>query len=522
MGRPLQVLIVEDSENDMFLLLDALRRGGYEPTFERVETEAEMEAALEEKPWDVVISDYSLPGFSAPAALALLKKKGKDIPFVIASGSIGEAQAVAAMKAGAHDYIMKDNLARLCSVIEREVREAAGRRERKRTEEQYQTLVSNIPGAVYRCANDPDRTVELISDYIKELTGFPSSDFVGNRVRSFNSLIHPDDRERVKEGIERGLKRKEPYRLEYRIIHANGSIRWLQGQGRGIFSEEGEALYLDGVLFDITDRKRAEEALRRLVEELRQKTQEAQEASRMKTHLISNISHELRTPLNAIIGYTALLLDGSYGMVRTEQKMPLEGVQRNANDLLRLINELLDFAKIESRRLGVETGTVDVAALLKEVYSGMKPLFDDKSLSIRWDLEEGLPTITSDAGKIKQIVTNLFSNAVKFTPEGGIFVRAKTSAERKGIEVAVADSGIGIEPEAIPRIFDAFYQADGTMTRQYEGAGLGLAIVKELIDLLKGEIRVESRPGKGSTFTFLLPYRLQSQAGQKRPDQDPA
>src|SRR5581483_9863900 len=263
MGRSLLVLIVEDSENDMALLLDALRRGGYEPAFERVETEAEMEAALEKK-WDVVISDYSLPGFSALAALTLLKKKERDIPFVIASGSIGEAQAVAAMKAGAHDYVMKDNLARLCSVIEREVREAAGRRERKRTEEQYQTLVSNIPGAVYRCGNDPDRTVELISDYIKELTGYPPSDFIGNRVRSFNSLIHPEDLEKVKKGIEEGLKRREPYLLEYRIFHADGSIRWVQGQGRGIFSEEGEVLYLDGVVFDVTDRKRADAVLRRL------------------------------------------------------------------------------------------------------------------------------------------------------------------------------------------------------------------------------------------------------------------
>jgi PAS domain S-box-containing protein len=510
MGRALQVLIVEDSENDLLLLLNELRWGGYEPTFERVETEAEMEAAFGKKDWEIILSDYSLPHFSAPAALALLKKKGRDIPFVIVSGSIGEAQAVAAMKAGAHDYIMKENLARLCSVIEREVREAAGRRERKETEAQYQTLVSNIPGAVYRCANDPDRTLELISDYIKELTGYPPSDFIGNRIRSFTSIIHPDDREKVKKGIEKGLKRREPYRLEYRIIHADGSLRWMQGQGRGIFPAQGEALSLDGVLFDITDRKRAEEALGRLVEELKQKTLEAEEASRLKTQLISNISHELRTPLNAIIGYTSLLLDESYGAVQKEQQMPLEGVQRNAGDLLRLINELLDLAKVESRRLGVEVGTVDVGALLKEVYSGMEPLFDDKSLSIRWDLERDLPAIESDPGKIKQIVTNLFSNAVKFTVQGGISVRAKNSAARRGIEVAVQDSGIGIQPEAIPRIFEAFYQADGTMTRQYEGAGLGLAIVKELTGLLKGEIGVESKLGEGSTFTLFLPYQIQS------------
>lgn len=261
-------------------------------------------------------------------------------------------------------------------------------------------------------------------------------------------------------------------------------------------------------LTDITERKRAEEGLKR-------KTQEAQEANRMKSQFVSNVSHELRTPLNGIIGYTFLLLDGSYGEVNSEQKSPLQGVLRNAQDLLKLVEDILDLSRIEAGKLSVHLRQVNVPDLLHEVAHGMKFLLDEKSLQLKWLLPESLPPIESDAVKVKQIFTNLLSNAIKFTQRGKITIRIQDLPKEEGIEVSIEDTGVGIKPEEIQAIFNAFHQADADLTRQFGGVGLGLTIVKELIDLLRGEIKVESQYERGSTFAVFLPYRFERRGAPK-------
>jgi len=251
----------------------------------------------------------------------------------------------------------------------------------------------------------------------------------------------------------------------------------------------------------ISEQRRAEEALK-------ERTMEAQEASRLKSQLLSNVSHELRTPLNSIIGFAHLLLGETYGPLQENQKMPLERVLRNSDELLNLINNLLDFSKIESGKLALELQPVEMVPLLEDVLDGLKPLVEEKSLATRLDLSARIPTIESDPNRIKQVFSNLLSNAIKFTEEGEIRIMLKDRPERGGVEIAVHDTGIGIPAEELPKIFEAFHQVDGTLTREFGGTGLGLAIVKELVDLLKGEIRATSERGKGSTFTLYLPYRL--------------
>ncbi|HZR46305.1 MAG TPA: ATP-binding protein, partial [Candidatus Manganitrophaceae bacterium] len=251
---------------------------------------------------------------------------------------------------------------------------------------------------------------------------------------------------------------------------------------------------------DLTERKWAEEALKR-------KSIEAEEASRIKSEFVSNVSHELRTPLNAILGYTHLLLDDTYGPLKGDQKVPLQGVLRNAEDLVNLVNGVLDLSKIESGKLSVILEEVDLVSVVQDILSGMKPLFREKSLQVRLNKAKELPAIQSDREKIRQIVVNLLSNALKFTIEGEITITLRSLPERDGIEVGIKDTGIGIQQEELPKIFNAFHQVDATSTREFGGVGLGLAIVKELTGLLKGEIRVESNYGKGSTFTLFLPCR---------------
>lgn len=258
---------------------------------------------------------------------------------------------------------------------------------------------------------------------------------------------------------------------------------------------------IHGLTREITLRRQTEE-------ELKRKRLESEEANRIKSQFLSNVSHELRTPLNAILGYTSLLLDHVYGAIADNQKEPLEGVKRNADDLLKLVNDVLDLSRIESGKISLDLAPLDITALIQDAFVGMKLFIEKKSLQVQWNLEEGLPKIESDANKVRQVFVNLFSNAIKFTNEGKITVSTRNRPEKEGIEISIRDTGVGILPEELPKIFNVFHQVDGTTTREFGGVGLGLAIVKEIVHLLNGEIQAESEYGKGSTFTLFLPCRI--------------
>lgn len=259
---------------------------------------------------------------------------------------------------------------------------------------------------------------------------------------------------------------------------------------------------------EVAVRQRAEERLRDLIIELNQEKKQAEEASRLKSQFISNVSHELRTPLNAILGYSALLIDEAYGPLGGEQREPVEGIRRNADDLLILVTNVLDLAKIESGKTSLNLATVQLSPLMNEVVAGLRPFLDAKSLPVKWEIEANLPAIESDANKIKQIAVNLLSNAIKFTQKGSITIGAENRPEKWGVEFYVRDTGVGIPADEAPKIFKRFHQVDATSTREFGGIGLGLAIVKELVEILKGEVRLESVYGEGSTFTVFLPYRI--------------
>lgn len=243
---------------------------------------------------------------------------------------------------------------------------------------------------------------------------------------------------------------------------------------------------------------------------------EAEETNRLKSQFFSSVSHDLRTPLNAIVGYIYLLMSETYGPVADSQKTPLDGIQRNVRELLRLINDVLDLARIDSGKMSVELSSVRLSSIIEAITIEMKPLLEMRSLSLQSRIPENLPDIESDAAKIKQIITNLISNAVKFTNEGEVKIEVGELPEEGGVEIAVSDTGMGIEPELLPKIFESFYQVEES--RAFGGSGLGLTIVKELVGLLQGEVRVASEVGKGSTFTIFLPYRIVPSKGEAMKD----
>ncbi len=350
--------------------------------------------------------------------------------------------------------------------------------------------------------DDKGRIIEF-NPAAERTFGYRRDQVIGNEMAAL--IIPPALREKHRQGLRQFLAEGEGpilgKRIELIAMRADGAefpvelaVIRIPLEGLPMFT---------GYLRDITKRKEAEEALKR-------KTVEAEESSRLKSQFVSNVSHELRTPINAIIGYSALLLDGIYGPVDQGQKQPLEGVVRNATDLLNLVNDVLDLSKIEAGKLSVYPEPIPLSPILEEVIAGMKPFLDQKPLRVRLERIENFPEIQSDRGKVKQIFTNLIGNAIKFTPKGTITIKEKNRPEKNGIEIAINDTEIGMRSEELPKLFSAFHQVDADLTREYGGVGLGLRIVKDLVGLLGGEIRVESEYGKGSTFTVFLPYRFEA------------
>jgi PAS domain S-box-containing protein len=248
--------------------------------------------------------------------------------------------------------------------------------------------------------------------------------------------------------------------------------------------------------------------LARQNELLRRQAIELEQASTAKSQFLANMSHELRTPLNAILGYGSMLLQGVSGELNAPQRKNITRIDSNGRHLLSIINEILDITRIESGRMPLQISDFRLPDLIKEVTAELEPIIARSGLSIVTKIPARLPLVRSDRQKVKQIVLNLLSNALKFTHAGSITIRAAYTPSDRNLAIAVIDTGIGIAKQDQDKIFEDFRQVDNTPTRAYGGTGLGLSICRRLATMLRGSIRVDSEVGKGSTFTFVIPLRL--------------
>jgi PAS domain S-box-containing protein len=295
-----------------------------------------------------------------------------------------------------------------------------------------------------------------------------------------------------------------------------------------IVSEQGEVTAVVTILHDRTEeleRARLYEELKRASAELELKVREAtaelvrqnellrrshialEQASALKSQFLANMSHEFRTPLNAILGYTSMLLKGVSGELTSHQRRNLERIDSNSQHLLSIINDILDITRIEAGKMPLTVADFPIPDLVREVLSEVEPLIARTKLTVTARVDGALPPLRSDRQKVKQIVINLLTNALKFTPQGWVTVTAAHDPAGDRVSIAVTDSGIGISPKDQGVIFEDFRQADDSPTRQYTGAGLGLAICRRLASMLDGELAVRSALGEGSTFTLNLPRR---------------
>lgn len=506
----LRVLVVEDSGDDAALVVREIQRAGYTVEFERVETRAAMQAALAKEAWDIIVADFSLPHFSAMGALETIKASGLDIPFLVVSGTIGEESAIAALKAGAHDFLSKDKLARLVPAIERELREAQIRRSHREAQSRYKLMVEQLPIIVYVNPVEDMKRTTYVSPQIQNILGYTPEEWLADP-GFWQDRIYPDDRDRVMQNVEQSSMTHEPFDMEYRMLARDGNIVWFHDQTVLLRDERDQPLYWQGIKIDITKRKQAEEEILRLNAGLEQRVQERttalQHALRAKDEFLASMSHELRTPLNAILGLSESLAEGMAGSLNEKQQRYVTTIIESGHHLLSLINDILDLAKIEAGQIVLNIDEVDVERVCQASLRMISGMAHKKNQQVLLDIDPAARSIWADERRLKQVLVNLLSNAVKFTPENGqLGIEVRADPDEKRVTFTVWDNGIGIEEQDLTRLFQPFVQLDSSLAREVTGTGLGLALVTQMVHLHGGSITVDSKPGTGSRFHLTLPW----------------
>jgi PAS domain S-box-containing protein len=491
MSRKLRLLLVEDDDNDVELLLLRLREDGYDPDHERVQTAAAMADALARRDdWEIVISDYSLPGFSAPLALTVLQQTGKDIPFIIISGTIGEERAVATMRAGARDFILKHDLRRLAPVIERELREARLRLTRRKTEQalkgaefRYRQIVNTAQEGIW--VLDAANSTTFVNKYMANMLGLTEHEMIGRPLSAF--LYDP--------ATTPSLGFIGQTELKFR--HRDGSGVWglISSSPMHSDGDYGGAL---GMVTDVTGRKLADQERERMVQELR-------EAVRARDEFLSVASHELRTPITTLKLHvqTALLMrDRGMESLSPALASRLEGVNKQVNRLAELVDNLLDVSRMTNKKLQYEFSEMDLAETVREIAGRFAEDLRRAGIALRLEVPPSARGAW-DRLRIEQVVSNLLSNALRHG--NGMPVEVSLSADADSATLVVRDQGPGIPPETREKIFDRFEQ--GALSRKVGGLGLGLYIVRQIVEAHGGSVRVESESGHGSSFIVRLPLR---------------
>ncbi|WP_456425915.1 HDOD domain-containing protein [Rhodocaloribacter sp.] len=502
MKKYLRVLLLEDDPDDAVLIRHELERSDFRVEVHRVETPTAYLNALRARP-DLILADYHLPQFDAMQALALLQEQDLDIPFIIVSGALGEELAVAALRQGAADYLLKDRLARLGEAIRRALHEQELRRQKQRAEDELKQqtvflrqVIDTIPHLIF--VKDRAGRFTLVNQAVADAYDSTVEDLKGKTDAETRATpeeiarFHRDDLEVMDSGVEKVIP-------ELEIVDAGGSRHILQVFKRPIADSDGRINHVLALGVDITERKHYEAALL-------EAKQRAEELSRLKSSFLACMSHEIRTPLSAITGVADLLLDE----VSPAQQELVKLIQAGASRLLETLTSVLDLTQLEGGSLQMRPETFD---LVEQVRTTV-PLFREQALQKRLSLSLALPEepieVEQDRAAVNRVLMNLISNAVRFTKEGGVVVGVE--ARGPAVTIRVTDTGIGISEVFLPHLFEEFRQESSGLARTHEGSGLGLSITKRLVELMGGEISVESERGKGSTFTVRLPRRV-SDAG---------
>jgi signal transduction histidine kinase/CheY-like chemotaxis protein/HPt (histidine-containing phosphotransfer) domain-containing protein len=503
MNPLVKLLVIDDDEADRLLLKRALKTCGY--PYELTEHDNIRSLPDNLGAFDCIFLDYLLPGQNGLFQLKKIREKGILTPIVIVTSQGNENIAVELMKAGASDYIVKNeingqsmgqilrNMMRISQIIrEREEAEKALRISEARLAEAQR--ISKIGSWEYEHGSE---TLHWSTE-IYNLLDFTDKSFQPTPEKFINNL-HAEDKDFVIKLWNDALATGRSFSFDCRIIAPSG-IKHIHAQGYGLLNPQGLPEKLIGTLQDITERKLGEQ-------EILKARESAENSMKVKEIFLANMSHEIRTPMNAILGFTRLLYETE---LSKEQRGFIDAIHFSGENLLVIINDILDLSKIQSGKMTIEKYEFSILELLSGIISVFRPKAQEKGLKLICKTEPNLPVmIKGDPVRLNQILTNLLANALKFTEKGSVSLEIgaiTTQSQDILFEFKVKDSGIGIAADQQKGIFENFVQASNDTTRKYGGTGLGLAIVKDLVSLQEGKISVDSTPGKGSTFIVHLPF----------------
>ena len=494
----IRVLIVEDTDDDKELVLRQLRNGGYNPEFICVETANDFIDALDNHPWDIVLCDYSMPKFDGLSALQIVQRKKIDIPFILISGTVGEEVAVEAMKAGAQDYLMKDNLMRLVHIVKRELEEAAIRKEKRFADEKIRhqnavldAIINNSHSILIFMLDNNYRYLGFNENHRRKMKDVYDTDIeVG--VNMLDVITIAEVKKKAKISFDRVLSGESFIETEFQPnFNTYYEFHW------NAVREDGLVIGISCFVIDITKRKETEQ---KLIIALKKAT----ESDQLKSAFLANMSHEIRTPMNGILGFANLLK--APGLNDEKQQAYIKIIEKSGARMLNIIEEIIDISKIESGQMEISQKKVNINDQLDYIETFFKPESELKGLQLIFNtcVPDNQAIITTDKEKISAVLMNLIKNAIKYTNDG--FVEFGYINKGNYLEFFVKDTGIGIRKDRQKAIFERFIQADIVDVHARQGAGLGLSISKAYVEMLKGEIWVESTEGVGSTFYFTTPY----------------
>ncbi len=504
--RALHVLLVEDNPDDAFLLERHLRRNGFSLKIDRVETASEMVRALEvsdrsELP-DIVLADYNLPNFSGPAALQLVKAAGLDIPFIMMSGAISEETAVESMRAGAQDYVTKQNLVRLVPALERELREASARRNKlaaelalKESEARFHRLVEAMPLGLL--ISDSTGRIVYANSSVERLLGYARGSMLAGEVTlgALCPALGPEvDLEAANQTDQMGgsfdrLRLKgEPFETVCRAADGT-TIETLIGVAVLNPESANEERQMAAFIADLTLQKKSEEVLRR--------TEKLAVAGR----LAASIAHEINNPLEAITNCLYLIANTN---LPDDARNFLELAQKELDRVAQITVQTLRFY-----RRSTQTARADIHELLETVLALLESRVRRMQVEVIRELHP-IPLMLVHDGEIRQVLVNLIGNAIDALHDGGqLRLRTRPSRDwsdgRVGVRISVADNGTGMSAATLARIFEPFYSTKGIT-----GTGLGLWVSKEIVDKHQGTLRVKSKERKdgqpgGTVFSLFIP-----------------